>query len=142
MTYRIEGSQIVREYVTEDGGAGIHMIPLRALAYRMALLNLDDPGQALDVVLDEESLVPSNNPYAVVYQAMAEGDPEPVEAFREALDAMPTVARCDGRHEAEFKDYLRTEFGEQINAARWQFVAENTKDATPLGPGGEQPPES
>lgn len=120
------GPQIVYGYTAEDGGQGMHLIPIEALATRMALLNIDDPGQALDIILDEQGLGEHDNPYACVYRAMAEGDPEPTEAFREALGEMPTSARCDGRHEAEFKERLRSDYGAYLSAVRWQFVAEST----------------
>ena len=130
-------AQIVYPYETEDGGAGMHLIPLDAVATRMALLNLDDPGQALDAILDELELPPSANPYAPVYRALAEGDPEPLQAHREALDVLNCAARCDDRQEAEFKSLLRSQLRDYLDTKRWEFIIDNTAQLPPSEPGDE-----
>ena len=132
-TYEIANGSLLRHYTTEDGVQGIHQIPLGALAVRMELLGLDDPGTALSVVLAEMGLTEEENPYLPVYAAIsAREDPAPARA--EAIDALPVEAGPDTREESELKEFLRgDDMVEAFHGVRERF----RKDITPLEGGGE-----
>ncbi|MFC7860686.1 hypothetical protein ACFQ9D_11950 [Arthrobacter koreensis] len=127
--FEIQGHQVLRHYMTDDGVQGVHQIPLAAVASRMELLGLPDPGAALDAILAETDLAPEENPYGPVYRAISRQEcPEAAQAA--ALDTLPVVAGPDTQEVDTLKSALRSELSGPIGALQEEFRA----GIAPLGP--------
>lgn len=119
-----DGPEIIRTYVTEDGGQGVHLIPLEALATRMAMLGYDTPAPALDAILQEIALAsegPDINVYGCVYNALAqEGDL--TAAQEQARTALAAPLGPDAQEVTEFKDALCHHFTEGLQVVGEAFL--------------------
>lgn len=123
MTYRIENKVIIREYTTDDGGEGLHCIPVEAVATRMVLLGLESPGQALEAIVAEQDLARDQNPYGPVYAALGTGS-DPHRAQVEALQILPTQIGPDTRDDVAFKEFISQEFEAELRAVMQGFLSE------------------
>lgn len=122
--YRIEDGHLIQETQAPDGGVNIEMIPLGAFASRMALLGLNDPGAALDVIRAERDL-DGENPYTQIYEQIFRGNSNPVRQQEQALSEFPIPMGCDNRETAEVKQMLSDEFGDALQEAKKAFIQEH-----------------
>lgn len=89
MSYRLDDfGNIVKEYITEEGNAGVLVVSLPVLASRMALLGLEDPGAGVDAVSAELDLPVGQEPPLVDVVAAAES-----VSFPEDSLPLPLVRR-------------------------------------------------
>lgn len=96
MAYRIdEHGNIIREYILDTGEMGMEVTSKPALAARMALLGIDDPGQALDALSAEGQLEQSQNPFSCVFEAIS--STSPVQAPVVPAPVAPAAARRGAR---------------------------------------------
>lgn len=62
----------VRQYTTDDGLLGVHVVSRDVLASRMALLGIDDPMQALAALVSEMEVPQDVEPFTPIFDAIKE----------------------------------------------------------------------
>lgn len=119
MNYSIDKDNVLIQDENDQGNPTIEVISLLAIAARMELLGIDDPGAALDVARGEQNLTSEDNIYQDVFLTMARRE-DPIKCRTEAFDKLPVSCGPDNLAMSQLKHQLSTQWMPRIDALRAQ----------------------
>lgn len=132
--YRVEDDQLIIESVDENGNLLISLMPMLAIASRMELLGIDDPGVAVEVLKAEHLLADDDRPYKELLDAVATSSVNE-EVRSSTLSRLPIDLGPDNRDNFELKEYLRQHhrgtIDQQREVARMELAPRNPAPAPP-----------
>lgn len=138
--FHVEDDNLFIESEDDKGNPVIEVMPMLAIASRMEILGLDDPGVAIQVLKAEHDLVKGDEPYNELLEAIATScDNESIRL--KTLGKLPIDQCPDTRETFELKEYLKANHAVSIEqhreVARKELAPAEPieQDAEPMGPG-------